>query len=398
MKMIMPILRAFLALLLGASIGWGAELQTLAGKTVSGDLVSITDKEVVFRSAAGQTAFPILEVLKIEVQPAAALPGDLKYTKVELTDGTVLHCTGFTLKGKEVELKLAISDQVHKIPLAAVAYVMYDAQDAATRQKWQEQIFARKNNTDILVIKSNGVINTFLGTLGEGNDKGEINFVLENGSARNLPLTKIHGLFFLRTLGAEAPAPLCKVYDVNQNILAAGKLTLNGDALSVTTLAGAKVELPLKVLARLDYTSDKLAYLSDLKPVEVVQRTKQGRKDGWRVDKNLENTPLQIAGQVYAKGLALHAYTELVYNLDGKYKEFKFVPGVDDTVGGDGQPVLRIEGDGNKLFEETITRKTKKEDRLVVIKGVRQLRIIVSSNGLFDFGDHLDLADAKLNK
>ena len=32
------------------------------------------------------------------------------------------------------------------------------------------------------------------------------------------------------------------------------------------------------------------------------------------------------------------------------------------------------------------------------IKGVQQLRIIVSSTGLFDFGDHVDLADAQLCK
>ena len=37
-----------------------------------------------------------------------------------------------------------------------------------------------------------------------------------------------------------------------------------------------------------------------------------------------------LDGQVFAKGLCLHAHTELVYGLDGKYKDFKAVLGMDD--------------------------------------------------------------------
>ncbi len=94
-------------------------------------------------------------------------------------------------------------------------------------------------------------------------------------------------------------------------------------------MAGCRVEYPLALVARLDYTKDKLAFLSDLEPVKVVEKSSFDRIDHYRRDKNLDDTPLRLGGKNHPKGLALHAYTELVYDLDGKYKEFKALLGVD---------------------------------------------------------------------
>jgi hypothetical protein len=84
--------------------------------------------------------------------------------------------------------------------------------------------------------------------------------------------------------------------------------------------------------------------------------------------------------------------------LEGKYKEFKTIVGMDDMVGGDGHPEVKIEGDGRELFTGTISRKDKRRELALDVKGVKQLRIVVTSSGLFDFGDHVDLADARLCK
>jgi hypothetical protein len=174
---------------------------------------------------------------------------------------------------------------------------------------------------------------------------------------------------------------------------------MGANSFTVTTIAGVKIEYPRQAVARLDYSNDKVVFLSDLKPAELVEKSKQGRKDSVRMNRNLDNNnPIELEDQVYPKGLALHAYAELVYNLDGKYQKFDAVLGMDAKVGGNGKPQVTIEGDGNKLFSETITRQDKRRDLSFSVKGVKQLRIVVSSSGLFDFGDHVDLANAKLSK
>jgi len=88
----------------------------------------------------------------------------------------------------------------------------------------------------------------------------------------------------------------------------------------------------------------------------------------------------------------------LVYALDGKYKEFKAMLGMDDMVGGDGRPLVKIEADGKELLARTVSRKDKRQELVLDVKGAKQLRIIVTSSGLFDFGDHVDFADARLCK
>src|SRR5439155_7806164 len=153
-------------------------------------------------------------------------------------------------------------------------------------------------------------------------------------------------------------------------------------------------------IARLDYSNDKVAFLSDLKPTEIIEKPtlSSAFKKSYALDMNLEGGPLQIDDHSYSKGLALHSHTELTYALDGKYQKFEAVLGMDTAVDSDGQPLVKIEADGRALFSGLVTRKDKGRELNFPVKGVRQLRIVVSSSGPVDFGDLVDLANAKLSK
>src|SRR5262249_19699466 len=160
----------------------------------------------------------------------------------------------------------------------------------------------------------------------------------------------------------------------------------------------ARVTYPKALLLRADFSGDKVAFLSDLQPVQVVEKSSLDNVEHYRRDRNLDDGPLRLGGVSYAKGLALHSRTDLIYDLEGKYKEFRTVLGVDDNVGGDGNAVVRIEGDGRELFRGVVSRKDKPRPLVLEIKGVKQLRIAVGSEGLLELGDHVDLADAKVSK
>lgn len=390
--------RTILVLLISTPLIGAAEVHFVPGRSASGkgELVALTEKELTWRDEHNNTVVePLQAILSIDLQPAVPLPNGLKYTDVALTDGSLLHGTRFAVKEKEVEVTLAVSERMVRIPLTAVSYILNDAHDAAIRQKWQE-FLGKKRNQDLLAINLRGTISGLNGTI-SGNDKGRIVFALEGRDKRVLDPARIQGLILLNSLGPQAPSSVCQVHDVNQNVLVAGRVTADAKGFTITTVSGTQFEYPASAIARLDYRSDKVVYLSDLKPT-VIQKSKQGRLDIWRTDKNLENSSLQLEGQVYAKGLCLHAHTELVYALDGKYKEFKAILGMDDLVGGDGHPVVKLEGDGKELFAGTVHRKDRRRELTLDVKGIQQLRIIVTSSGLFDFGDHVDFADAKLCK
>jgi hypothetical protein len=371
------------------------KLRTLAGKTVEGELVNLSSKEVVVRSGEGPVAMPLAEVLDLEVQPSGAAPA-AAYADVELTDGSRLHCAQFTLKGSHVEMKLVGGTEV-RAPLAAVSYVLQNAQDAKTREEWQG-VLAGRGNQDLLAIRSDEKLNTLAGTFGAGDDEGAtIEFETTGGVKRRVALAKLHGMSFLRTPAADAPAAVCRVHDTSKNLLAAADLTLGEGGFAVKSPAGAQATYPVNQVHRLDFSQGKLAYLSDLEP-KVVERSAIDWVDHYRRDKGLDGGPLRLGKDAYSKGLALHAYAELTYDLGGRYKEFKAVAGVDPQVGGETNAKLVIEGDGRPLYNSVLTRKAEAQPVTLNVSGVKQLRIVVSSDRLLGLGDHVNLVDAKVSK
>ena len=379
-----------------------AELRTLAGKALEGELVEISDKGAVIAKDGKRTSVPFAEILQIDVQKATEVAAGGAVIDVELIDGSLLHCKKVTFKGKDAQLTFLGSDGVHNLPLQSISNILNGAQDPAVRQEWQEKILSRRSNQDRVVIARDNALNALQGTLGDANDAGQIEFTLEVGGerrTRGFDLDKVRGLVFMRTPAADAPSPLCKVMDGSQNSFIAAKVQMIGQNLKVTTVTGAVLEMPMAAVVRLDFTNDKIAYLSDMTPAALVYRSPTGRNDPPRMDMNLDGKgPLQVKGEVFSKGLAIHAYTELTYNLDGKYKKFEAVIGMDDVVGGDGQPRVRIEGDGRELFGQTIGRKDERHALDLNVGGVKQLRVIVSSGKPFGFEAHVDLANAKLSK
>ncbi len=60
-----------------------------------------------------------------------------------------------------------------------------------------------------------------------------------------------------------------------------------------------------------------------------------------------------MGGIVYEKGLGLHADSEAVYNLDGKYTRFQAIAGIDDEVTGTGDAIFRVYATVGDSEEET---------------------------------------------
>lgn len=401
----MRVRAALLALLLGFSAAPAAELHTLKGDVLKGELQSITDKEIVLSDGGKRIATPLADVLKLEfpaVTPAK-IEGS-KYADVELTDGSLFHCKEWSIKDKQVELK-TLAGQDIKLPLSAIANILGNAGDEKHRKDWTERV-ARKRRRDVVAILNEGTVNPVEGTLGAADAEGKtIEFQTANGRKRNLILANLHGLIFQRELDPQAPPVLCKLYDNHQDVLMVSGVSQTPTGLSVSTPAGAKIDVAKELIVRLDYTLDKIAFLSRLEPVKVVQTSNFDFIDTYRRDKNLDNGPLRVYGDSYSLGLALHAHTELEYDIKGDYREFHAIAGIDQGVGGVGGPVVLviegvIDGQAKELYKKTFTRKDEKKDGTISlnIKDVQKLRIIVRTGDMFDNGKHLDLVNAKVQK
>lgn len=402
----MPVLRTLAVLFLLAALANADELRTLDNKTISGTVVGLDDKEVAIKTADGQVVkTPLENVLALDLRPVKGVAAGTPYTEVRLIDDTVLMCrpdgdkadsSGVIFKGKNLQLNL-LSGQALEVPQALVVTILKNAQNPVLRKAW-DGLLADKLKRDRVVIFKNDSVNALDGTLGESDAKGEkIAFQTADGDSLQVPLTRLSGLIFYRQEQANAKEPLCTVYDIAGNAIVASKVVAEGNKLFVVgVVPKLNLELDRATIAKFDYNMGKLAFLSDMVPSKVVEKSGVGLIVTHRKDVNLDGEPI-VLDRAYPKGLSVHAYTELEFDLKGRFKKFSCVLGVDTRVGSDSQAKVVIEIDGRTKFSEIITAKTVVPVNLDITKA-STIRIIVSSSNFLDLHDHVTIAAPKVTQ
>ncbi len=402
---------SLLALFLAVAVGRGAELTTIKGEVVKGDVVSVTDKEIVLVQDGKKISQPLADVVKIDLRDAGKIAAGTVYSRVELTDGTVLNCSKVAIKVKEVELTLLAGPAV-KVPLGTLANVLLKAQVEAHRIDWKSRVRAARGK-EVLVLFRGGKAANLPSTLGDGTEEGDgiqyaitIPGVESKSSVRKLSET--HGLIFKHQLVAGAASPVCKLLDTSEDVVMVSSVGLKEGNVAVTTPTGARITYKAETVSRLDYSAGKLDFLSDLDTVSVKQSSvldEEGNEQRHVYkDSNMGNPDLgdiSLGGVAYKKGLTLRPQVELVYDLQGNYGELSAVIGIDDKVPTAEGPIeLVIEGDGRALKTIKFSDKDARKFEVVKvnIKNVLRLRILVRSAGKFDNMKHMALGDAKVSK
>jgi hypothetical protein len=232
----------------------------------------------------------------------------------------------------------------------------------------------------------------------------------------------LHGIIYKNSLGAKAPPVTCRLLDTMQNVVMVSKLEpLKAGGVSVTTPSGAKLDFLPAQIANIDYTRGRLDYLSQLQPGKTdITVNPFDAKDGLKgdnkfyvyKDSNLQGNPIKVGGTSYRSGLTLLPDVELTWNLNGAYRQFDAVIGIDDETKAEGAGTVEIWGDNKKLETVTIEYRTEKGKNgeavkpakpfkkvSLNIKDVTDLKIIFKAkdelNGL---SLSVSLGDAKINK
>lgn len=135
-------------------------------------------------------------------------------------------------------------------------------------------------------------------------------------------------------------------------------------------------------------------YLSDIDPVSAT--------NGWngepRRDKSIEDNPLSIRGEVFEKGMGVHAVSELIYAVKPYYKRFVAVVGVDDEKNDApaGTVTFAVYADDKQLFKTGVL--TPFDERVnvnvAIPDGAKQIRLVVGDGGNGNGCDHADWANA----
>jgi glucose/arabinose dehydrogenase/endonuclease YncB( thermonuclease family) len=111
-----------------------------------------------------------------------------------------------------------------------------------------------------------------------------------------------------------------------------------------------------------------------------------------------DGTAIRLNGTTFAKGLGVHAASELRYFLGGSCNSFTSVVGVDDEIGAAGSVVFQVWGDRSaKLYESPVmTGASASLNVNVSVTGFQELTLIVTDGGNGITADHGDWANAQV--
>jgi hypothetical protein len=378
----------------------------LDGETVVGEVVELDAKALVLKTDKGPVTFGLdqLSVLAQQADGKIAPPSAGYW--VELADGSGLPAVEYTAKDGVAKIAGA-AGRTQEIPARKIRSVRFGAAEPLEpklAKQWAE-ITASKAAGDLLVVRKNDAFDYLEGVI-KDLDGESCQFQLE-GEVIPVKRVKIAGLVYAQPAGGEAAEPLGKLLTASGAKLQLRSLELAGDQLKLETPGGTTFELPLAEAVRFDFSSGKIAYLSDLDPENAeftplvgFAQPPQGLLGyfEYRRDIGFDQNPLKLDGKEFRKGLSLASRTELVYKLPGKFRVFRASAGIDDTTRETGSVHLEIKGDGKLLWQGEVRGDEPAQQLEVEIGGVKRLAIVADYGAGLDVGDRLDLGDAQISK
>lgn len=324
------------------------ELVDLDGTRRTGELLSIDTSagKVVFKGADGGTQHIELGSLVELLNRGHGAPVPAKI-EVQLRSGELIRGR---LADKPAEGRLTVQSSLGRFTVD----LEDDDNDPPKWIRLVEPGVSRPIETDTLSSETDALFarDGSLITKGfvEGFSAAGVQFVLNDDAETKFDRSfkEIGAIWF--GLDDEAPAPAKGLRAIVEGIdgsiltgkidgLASGELTLQSDG------AGA-MKVPLAGVQKLSLSGGRFVYLSDVTPSKIEEMPHLfdpkvahappfalGAVRNYHVDRAYPGrAPLRLNGLTHRKGLGLHSWVAVTYDLKGAYTRFTGQVGIDDSV------------------------------------------------------------------
>lgn len=420
-----------IALLLASQAAVEVRVTTVDERQVVGTISDWNAEALSLIAADGAaTKIPLAEVLRVDSATRRAVP-PVSASEVALVDGSRISLLEFSAtKGRaNFEANVVSGDDgpLLEAPLAAVRSVRLmemPSTSSTIADDWRD-LLAMQPAGDLIVIRKQGApnLNFVEGTLGNVSQKS-VQFTLD-GQTLEVKRSKVFGLVYYRNPDNSKDSPAAVVTAPGLRLPAAG-VRLNDDMLAVITSHLGVVNLPLSVVDSVDYSVDRLQYLSDLEPVRIdwtptaslaptaplfsnVARDRSFYSPELTLEYPAHSpAPTQVGSSglssqvTFSKGLAIRSRTEVTYRVTRGFPTFRATVGIDPLTRTTGAVELIVLGDGQQLYRQTITGRDPPAEVECNVQGVRELTLVVDfgpdSHFAVGTGDNLHLGGARFTK
>ena len=334
------------------------------------DLLSIKTKRTVSKTAS-----------KVVVYPAGG--GEIFANQLALSDES-LTCQG--TDGGEIQL-----------PLQSIRAVVW-ASSSGVQSTVKSPL---KDNDQIVVQVEDGerIVSGILESV-----DGEFLQVNYKNESRKIGLAKVMA-FVIADLGLKKQsgvAATVELVDGSRLVGVVGELA--GGDLEMKRAGGASLKIKAQKVVAVSIVSDRLAYLSDLSPVEVQEKSIFAIQLPWQRNRSVGNNPMRLTVNQsretieFNKGIGMQSFSQLSFANSNDFDRFKAVVGIDAETAGHGDCQMVVRGDGIELWSRRVKAA---DDPLQVdldIAGIKEITLIVYPGEEFDLGDHADWGEARLLK
>jgi hypothetical protein len=336
----------------------------------------------------GTRRLPVDEVLSIRF-PALEGAG-------AATDGTPARFVLFLRSGAELAGTVAggdgdavrfraprLGDKPFAFPLEAVRGLVVETappsaaggaaaarREAAVRQRIRSRIAREKPEKDAILLLQGGRVDGVL----EKFEEDGVRFSSDTLGDVKVTYEKVRGIALAALAGESPPAagqpaagaPEARVTLRDGTRFAAAVTGLASGRLSVREPALGALSVPLDAVLDLVFLNGRSVYLSDREPARVVERLGPAFRKSMphQKDENVLGEPLRMGGREHARGLGVHSYSLLEYDLGGRFARFQAVIGLDESArpaeGDSGladvaEVVFRVRLDGKLLLEKKMS-------------------------------------------
>jgi hypothetical protein len=395
-----------LSIVLAASAAGAApafEAHTTGDKTLSGAVRKLEpSRDLVMEDGS---AVPVADLISLR-RAGRPLPPWPAAPHLVLNGGDRVVGSPLAIAGPFLHLRVAsvvksatdAEEEWLRFPLTSIAALWLRAPDELDPDV-AARLFAGPRSSDQVVLRNGDVLP---GTVtGLDAKKGELT-VEAGGETRRVALNKVIFVVFSNRLARDRKPTGAYNHLVltNGTRLTVLDVKIDTDLLQARTIYKDVLTVRMDDIAALEVYQGKAVYLSALKPAKYEYRTYQGEQHPWAADRNLAGGELRLqlpAGDsTFDKGLATHADCRLTFALDGKYKRFEALVGLDAQLGKRGSADVSVRIDSKEQKIGTLTTQGGPRPVRIDVSGAKELTLVVGWSAGGNVGDYVNWCDARL--
>lgn len=376
-------------------------VHSATGNPLKGSLKQIDDKwtAIIGEARARVDGGDLISIRRADV----AVPAPPTGPQAILTNGDRLPGAAGTLTGARLAFMPSLGGGGEiALPVPALSVLWLDnPADAARPERLRQRLLAERRTKDLVWLKNGDQLQGSLLRL----DGQTIVIEVERAETK-VDRAKVAVI----ALNNELPRSLKPAGSYGFMVLAnGGRLGVAGvqadaTALTAKTLFGETLKVPLEQVVALDIFHGKAVYLSDLKPKAYQYVPFLDAKEpalSWSADRNVAGDDLRLGQSTFVKGLGMHSESRITYALDGGYRRFEALVGIDPGADPRAEVRINILVDGKPRawgWDKELTVRTGPKDARVDVTGARELTLAVEHGQLPFVGGRVNWADARLVK